>query len=145
MTKVAEQLVKQLRRAESHERLEIVFEVLQALAENGKAPFGLCGTRGHWDCTGLSSGFQVCHGIRTSNPFRRNKSQEHARSWPNQHRWDNKESRERVPFHCISVDPKDSRLKFTLPQWEKRRQKHRSFFNFKLHWAPVQSLFGPFT
>ncbi|XP_032921918.1 rap1 GTPase-GDP dissociation stimulator 1-like [Catharus ustulatus] len=33
-TKVAEQLVKQLRRAESHERLEIVFEVLQALAEN---------------------------------------------------------------------------------------------------------------
>ncbi|NWX59708.1 GDS1 protein, partial [Promerops cafer] len=34
MTKVAEQLVKQLRRAESHERLEIVFEVLQALAEN---------------------------------------------------------------------------------------------------------------
>ncbi|NXA85407.1 GDS1 protein, partial [Melanocharis versteri] len=34
MTKVAEQLVKQLRRADSHERLEIVFEVLQALAEN---------------------------------------------------------------------------------------------------------------
>ncbi|NXY62048.1 GDS1 protein, partial [Callaeas wilsoni] len=34
MTEVAEQLVKQLRRAESHERLEIVFEVLQALAEN---------------------------------------------------------------------------------------------------------------
>nr|XP_030131725.3 rap1 GTPase-GDP dissociation stimulator 1-like isoform X2 [Taeniopygia guttata] len=34
MTKVAEQLVKQLRRAESHEKLEIVFEVLQALAEN---------------------------------------------------------------------------------------------------------------
>ncbi|NWR98686.1 GDS1 protein, partial [Motacilla alba] len=34
MTKVAEQLVKQLRRAESHERLEIVFEVLQSLAEN---------------------------------------------------------------------------------------------------------------
>ncbi|NXD36392.1 GDS1 protein, partial [Copsychus sechellarum] len=34
MTKVAEQLVKQLKRAESHERLEIVFEVLQALAEN---------------------------------------------------------------------------------------------------------------
>ncbi|NWH90196.1 GDS1 protein, partial [Aegithalos caudatus] len=34
MTKVAEQLVKQLRRAESHERFEIVFEVLQALAEN---------------------------------------------------------------------------------------------------------------
>ncbi|NXR91988.1 GDS1 protein, partial [Hypocryptadius cinnamomeus] len=34
MTKVAEQLLKQLRRAESHERLEIVFEVLQALAEN---------------------------------------------------------------------------------------------------------------
>ncbi|NWY09863.1 GDS1 protein, partial [Aphelocoma coerulescens] len=34
MTKVAEQLAKQLRRAESHERLEIVFEVLQALAEN---------------------------------------------------------------------------------------------------------------
>ncbi|XP_062352323.1 LOW QUALITY PROTEIN: rap1 GTPase-GDP dissociation stimulator 1-like [Cinclus cinclus] len=34
MTKIAEQLVKQLRRAESHERLEIVFEVLQALAEN---------------------------------------------------------------------------------------------------------------
>ncbi|NXE90731.1 GDS1 protein, partial [Menura novaehollandiae] len=34
MTKVAEQLVKQLRRAENHERLEIVFEVLQALAEN---------------------------------------------------------------------------------------------------------------
>ncbi|NWT23664.1 GDS1 protein, partial [Cardinalis cardinalis] len=34
MTKVAEQLVKQLRRAESHERLEMVFEVLQALAEN---------------------------------------------------------------------------------------------------------------
>ncbi|NXM39496.1 GDS1 protein, partial [Gymnorhina tibicen] len=34
MTKVAEQLVKQLRRAQSHERLEIVFEVLQALAEN---------------------------------------------------------------------------------------------------------------
>ncbi|NWV99326.1 GDS1 protein, partial [Machaerirhynchus nigripectus] len=34
VTKVAEQLVKQLRRAESHERLEIVFEVLQALAEN---------------------------------------------------------------------------------------------------------------
>ncbi|NXB79883.1 GDS1 protein, partial [Donacobius atricapilla] len=34
MTKVADQLVKQLRRAESHERLEIVFEVLQALAEN---------------------------------------------------------------------------------------------------------------
>ncbi|KGL77919.1 Rap1 GTPase-GDP dissociation stimulator 1-A, partial [Tinamus guttatus] len=33
-TKVAEQLVKQLRRAESHERLEIVFEILQALAEN---------------------------------------------------------------------------------------------------------------
>ncbi|KFV03369.1 Rap1 GTPase-GDP dissociation stimulator 1, partial [Pterocles gutturalis] len=33
-TKVAEQLVKQLRRAENHERLEIVFEVLQALAEN---------------------------------------------------------------------------------------------------------------
>ncbi|NWV14025.1 GDS1 protein, partial [Ptilonorhynchus violaceus] len=34
MTKVAEQLVKQLRRAENHERLEIVFDVLQALAEN---------------------------------------------------------------------------------------------------------------
>ncbi|NXH84096.1 GDS1 protein, partial [Edolisoma coerulescens] len=34
MTKVAEQLVKQLRRAESHERSEIIFEVLQALAEN---------------------------------------------------------------------------------------------------------------
>uniref|UniRef100_A0A8C0UGZ8 Rap1 GTPase-GDP dissociation stimulator 1-like n=1 Tax=Cyanistes caeruleus TaxID=156563 RepID=A0A8C0UGZ8_CYACU len=34
MTKVAEQLVEQLRRAESHERLEMVFEVLQALAEN---------------------------------------------------------------------------------------------------------------
>ncbi|NXH40544.1 GDS1 protein, partial [Dicaeum eximium] len=34
MTKVAEQLVKQLRRAKSHERLEIVFEILQALAEN---------------------------------------------------------------------------------------------------------------
>ncbi|NXI41186.1 GDS1 protein, partial [Galbula dea] len=33
-TKVAEQLVKQLRRAKNHERLEIVFEVLQALAEN---------------------------------------------------------------------------------------------------------------
>ncbi|NXX47585.1 GDS1 protein, partial [Tricholaema leucomelas] len=33
-TKIAEQLVKQLRRAESHERLEIVFEILQALAEN---------------------------------------------------------------------------------------------------------------
>uniref|UniRef100_A0A8C6J9J1 Uncharacterized protein n=1 Tax=Melopsittacus undulatus TaxID=13146 RepID=A0A8C6J9J1_MELUD len=33
-TKVAEQLVKQLRRAENHERLEILFEVLQALAEN---------------------------------------------------------------------------------------------------------------
>ncbi|NXI51852.1 GDS1 protein, partial [Chloroceryle aenea] len=33
-TNVAEQLVKQLRRAENHERLEIVFEVLQALAEN---------------------------------------------------------------------------------------------------------------
>ncbi|NXT55534.1 GDS1 protein, partial [Pluvianellus socialis] len=33
-TKVAEQLVKQLRRAENHERLEIVFEALQALAEN---------------------------------------------------------------------------------------------------------------
>ncbi|NWS53905.1 GDS1 protein, partial [Chunga burmeisteri] len=33
-TKVAEQLVKQLRRAENHERLELVFEVLQALAEN---------------------------------------------------------------------------------------------------------------
>lgn len=48
MTKVAEQLVKQLRRAESHERLEIVFEVLQALAENGKAPFGLGGTRRDW-------------------------------------------------------------------------------------------------
>uniref|UniRef100_A0A8B9QEW3 Rap1 GTPase-GDP dissociation stimulator 1 n=1 Tax=Apteryx owenii TaxID=8824 RepID=A0A8B9QEW3_APTOW len=40
-TKVAEQLVKQLRRAENHERLEIVFEVLQALAENGKASVGL--------------------------------------------------------------------------------------------------------
>ncbi|NXK35146.1 GDS1 protein, partial [Piprites chloris] len=33
-TNVAEQLVKQLRRAVNHERLEIVFEVLQALAEN---------------------------------------------------------------------------------------------------------------
>ncbi|NXI63006.1 GDS1 protein, partial [Anseranas semipalmata] len=33
-TKVAEQMVKQLRRAENHERLEIIFEVLQALAEN---------------------------------------------------------------------------------------------------------------
>ncbi|NXK72782.1 GDS1 protein, partial [Amazona guildingii] len=33
-TKVAEQLVKQLRRAENHEKLEIIFEVLQALAEN---------------------------------------------------------------------------------------------------------------
>ncbi|NXS92989.1 GDS1 protein, partial [Jacana jacana] len=33
-TKVAEQLVKQLRIAENHERLEIIFEVLQALAEN---------------------------------------------------------------------------------------------------------------
>ncbi|NWR71179.1 GDS1 protein, partial [Centropus unirufus] len=33
-TKVAEQLVKQLRRAENHERLEIVFEILQALAEH---------------------------------------------------------------------------------------------------------------
>ncbi|NWS18428.1 GDS1 protein, partial [Pachyramphus minor] len=33
-TNVAEQLVKHLRRAVSHERLEIVFEVLQALAEN---------------------------------------------------------------------------------------------------------------
>ncbi|OPJ84627.1 rap1 GTPase-GDP dissociation stimulator 1-like [Patagioenas fasciata monilis] len=33
-TKVAEQLVKQLRRAENHERLEMVFEILQALAEN---------------------------------------------------------------------------------------------------------------
>jgi len=40
-TKVAEQMVKQLRRAENHEKLEIVFEVLQALAENGKAPFSL--------------------------------------------------------------------------------------------------------
>uniref|UniRef100_A0A8C4J404 26S proteasome non-ATPase regulatory subunit 5 n=1 Tax=Dromaius novaehollandiae TaxID=8790 RepID=A0A8C4J404_DRONO len=40
-TKVAEQLVKQLRRAENHERLEVVFEVLQALAENGKASVGL--------------------------------------------------------------------------------------------------------
>lgn len=40
-TNVAEQLVKQLRRAQNHERLEIVFEVLQALAENGKAPFSL--------------------------------------------------------------------------------------------------------
>lgn len=42
-TKVAEQLVKQLRRAESHERLEIIFEVLQTLAENGKASIGLAG------------------------------------------------------------------------------------------------------
>ncbi|XP_027555798.1 rap1 GTPase-GDP dissociation stimulator 1-A-like [Neopelma chrysocephalum] len=33
-TNVAEQLVKHLRRAANHERLEIVFEVLQALAEN---------------------------------------------------------------------------------------------------------------
>ncbi|XP_064001463.1 LOW QUALITY PROTEIN: rap1 GTPase-GDP dissociation stimulator 1-like [Pogoniulus pusillus] len=33
-TKIAEQLVKQLRRAESHERLEMVFEILQALAEH---------------------------------------------------------------------------------------------------------------
>ncbi|NXM27988.1 GDS1 protein, partial [Oxyruncus cristatus] len=33
-TSVAEQLVKHLRRAVNHERLEIVFEVLQALAEN---------------------------------------------------------------------------------------------------------------
>ncbi|XP_051655733.1 rap1 GTPase-GDP dissociation stimulator 1-A-like [Manacus candei] len=33
-TNVAEQLVKHLRRAVNHERLEIVFEVLQALAEN---------------------------------------------------------------------------------------------------------------
>ncbi|NXO03568.1 GDS1 protein, partial [Rhinopomastus cyanomelas] len=33
-TRVAEQLVKQLRRAENHERLEMVFEILQALAEN---------------------------------------------------------------------------------------------------------------
>ncbi|KFO84237.1 Rap1 GTPase-GDP dissociation stimulator 1, partial [Buceros rhinoceros silvestris] len=33
-TKVAEQLVKQLRRAKNHERLEMVFEVLQALAQN---------------------------------------------------------------------------------------------------------------
>ncbi|KFP03427.1 Rap1 GTPase-GDP dissociation stimulator 1, partial [Calypte anna] len=33
-TKVAEQLVKQLRRARNHERLEMVFEILQALAEN---------------------------------------------------------------------------------------------------------------
>ncbi|NXF87784.1 GDS1 protein, partial [Eubucco bourcierii] len=33
-TKIAEQLVKQLRRAESHERLEIVFGILQVLAEN---------------------------------------------------------------------------------------------------------------
>ncbi|NXK06632.1 GDS1 protein, partial [Herpetotheres cachinnans] len=33
-TNVAEQLVRQLRRAANHERLEIVFEVLQALAEN---------------------------------------------------------------------------------------------------------------
>lgn len=49
-TKVAEQLVKQLRRAENHERLEMVFEVLQALAENGKAPFVLGGQRetGNW-------------------------------------------------------------------------------------------------
>lgn len=36
-TKIAEQLVKQLRRAESHPRLEMVLEILQALAENGKA------------------------------------------------------------------------------------------------------------
>jgi len=35
--------VKQLRRAESHERLEIIFEVLQTLAENGKASIGLAG------------------------------------------------------------------------------------------------------
>lgn len=69
MTKVAEQLVKQLRRAESHERLEIVFEVLQALAENGKAPFGLGGTRRDTGyCTGLSSGFLVCHGILLTQP-----------------------------------------------------------------------------
>lgn len=68
MTKVAEQLVKQLRRAESHERLEIVFEVLQALAENGKAPFGL-GEKGETGfCTGLSSGFQVCYGILLTKP-----------------------------------------------------------------------------
>ncbi|NWW90419.1 GDS1 protein, partial [Rhynochetos jubatus] len=33
-TKVAEQLVRQLKRAENHERLEIVFEVLHALAQN---------------------------------------------------------------------------------------------------------------
>lgn len=49
-TNVAEQLVKQLRRAQNHERLEIVFEVLQALAENGKAPFSLeeWGETGYW-------------------------------------------------------------------------------------------------
>uniref|UniRef100_A0A8C8RSL7 Uncharacterized protein n=1 Tax=Pelusios castaneus TaxID=367368 RepID=A0A8C8RSL7_9SAUR len=35
-TKVAEHLVKQLRRAEDHQRLEIIIEVLQTLAENGK-------------------------------------------------------------------------------------------------------------
>lgn len=68
MTKVAEELVKQLRRAESHERLEIVFEVLQALADNGKVPFGL-GEKGGLDIgTGLSSEFQVCHGILITEP-----------------------------------------------------------------------------
>ncbi|NWT06880.1 GDS1 protein, partial [Mionectes macconnelli] len=42
-TNVAEQLMKHLRGAVNHERLEIVFEILQALAENGKAPFGSVG------------------------------------------------------------------------------------------------------
>lgn len=83
MTKVAEQLVKQLRRAESHEKLEIVFEVLQALAENGKAPFGLGGARGDWVL--YWPGIQVCHGILLREHFGRNQPQDHVRSWPKQH------------------------------------------------------------
>lgn len=38
-TNIAELLVKQLRRAEKHERLELIIEVLQALVQNGKALF----------------------------------------------------------------------------------------------------------
>lgn len=78
MTKVAEQLVKQLRRAESHERLEIVFEVLQALAENGKAHFGLGGTGGDWVLYWLKlwvPSLPWDPANRTSNPFRRKISQ----------------------------------------------------------------------
>lgn len=127
MTKVAEQLVKQLRRAESHERLEIVFEVLQALAENGKAPFCLGGTRGDWVLYWFKlwvPSLPWDPANRTSNPFRRNKSQDHVRSWPKQHmRKQRKEGESTISMHFSRS--KRQQIHTYSPWWVRGRQQRR--------------------